>query len=322
MKLLLIQPSWDHSEIVGSIFNYCKKSENELTIIYNWGKPEGNYMDYYINLFNLEVRKINYRSPKYHIKEFKKADFVIFIDEVHLKKFLSKRVYQEMINKYFTFNHVSKTIPYNIKVLTLGLVPYQRCVNEKKFLINSYFNPKDENLKIKLNSGKKKYLIVGTPKYRRIPFLEKLSNEVDNLNIEINYVLRENLEIKFNRYVNILTNVSTENLIELIKESDYIITLFEKNSVYHNNRISGIIPFAISFGKPIIMDREFSEKTKIFDDKRLVYYNSYLNFKKKIIESVNLTDLEYEKMVNETMKYRDLKITEQYLNFHLLFKKK
>jgi hypothetical protein len=320
MRFLIVQPCWDHSEILASLLYFIKQSNHQVKIIYDWSHPEGNYLDYYIELFGFEENvKINYRSPKYHIQDVVKANKVIFVDEIHLKKFLSKGVYLEMIHKYYTINHLTKMIPYEIKVLSLGIVPFNRCINQNKTLINSFYNPKDENIKKNLNSGKIKYLIVGTPKFRRINFLEKLSEEVDNLNIEINYVVRQELDVKFKKYVNILTNVSTNNLIELIKDCDYIITLFNKNSVYHQDRISGIIPFAISFGKPVIMDIEFSELIKIPTDKRLIYNNSFLNFKKKIIESQNIDENDYTKMVEEIIKYRDIKITEQYLNFHLLF---
>lgn len=311
MRFLIIQPSWDHSEVLSSLLYFIKKTNNQVKIIYDWSHPEGNYLDYYCELFGFgDEVKLNYRSPKHHIKDFQNAHKIIFVDEIHLKKFLTKNVFLNFINKIYTFNHLTRKINWNIKCLSLGIVPFNRCLNEKKFLVNNYFNP--NSIKLKLNN-KIKYLIVGNPKYREMTFLESLNNCFD-----INIVIRDNLELT-NKNIKIHKNLPTRELIKLISSCDYIITLFKKNSPYHKDRISGIIPFAVSFGKPVITDSRYSKKFGGFLTEGLVYNNNEKDFKKIMENSLKIVNTEYKKMVLDLINFRDIKIQEQYLNFHLIF---
>ena len=315
MRFVIIQPSWDHSEILSSLLYFIKKSGNQVKIIYDWSHPEGNYLDYFCDLIGFDDSvKINYKSPKHHIRDFIKAHKIIFVDEIHLKKFLNKQVFRNMLPKMYTFNHLTKKIEYDIKVLSLGKIPFNRCLNSNKYLVNNLYNPNIEN-NYKIENRNKKYLIVGNPKYRELSYLERLD---DNLDIEINFVVRRPLEIN-KPFLKIHQDLSTEKLIELIEETDFIITLFKNDSVYHKDRISGIVPFAISFGKPLIMDNEYQQLTGCLGDNNLVYKNSFTDFRRKLKYSMEMKNNEYSKMVKNMIDNRNIKIVEQYLNFNLIF---
>ncbi|ADO67286.1 hypothetical protein crov253 [Cafeteria roenbergensis virus] len=312
MRFVIVQPSWDHSEILTSLLYFIKNNNHQVKIIYDWSHPEGNYLDYLCNLNGFDDSiKINYKSPKFHVKNLQNAHKIIFVDEIHLKKFLSKQTFRNMIHKMYTFNHITKKINWDIKVLNLGLIPFNRCINTNKFLVNNLYNPQID-IKYKLNPIKK-YLIVGNPSYRELSFLEKLN---DNLNIEINFVVRKPLEIN-KPFLKIHQNLSTTKLIEMIRDTDFILTLFKTNSVYHKDRISGIIPFAISFGKPIITDKTYNDLTK--SSNNLIYTNTFDNFKNIIDTTINMSNNTYSNLVKNIIKYRDNKIIEQYLNFNLIF---
>lgn len=314
MRFLIVQPCWDHSEILASLLYFIKKNGHQVKIIYDWSHPEGNYLDYYCNLFGFDDNvKYNYKSPKFHIKAFTNAHKIIFVDEIHLRKFMSKTVYKNLINKCYTFNHISKNIPYNIKIFSLGTIPFNYCINTSKYLVNSFYNPKIE-IKTKLEN-KKKYLIVGNPKYREVSFLEKLE---DNLDIEINFVVRKPLEIT-KPFIKVHLDLSTDKLLELIKETDFIITLFKKDCVYYKDRISGIVPFAISFGKPLIMDKKYQQLTEYKSDDELIYDNNFTNFEMIIKNSIKMKSDKYKNIVEKIIDYRDKQIMEQYLNWHLIF---
>lgn len=318
MRFLIIQPSWDHSEILCSLLYFIKKGNHKVKIIYDWTHPEGNYLDYFCSLngFGDDV-KINYKSPKHHIKDFQNSHKIIFVDEIHLKKFFNKNIFNKFKNKIYTFNHLTKDVPYDIKVICLGIIPYNRCINANKFLIGPIFDPGNDKIKKNMNN-KKKYLIVGNPNYRKLIFLEKLPSEIID-NIEINFVVRKPLDKKLHKNINILTNVSTDKLIELIIQTDYVITLFKNDSVYHKDRISGIVPLAFSFGKPLIMDRKYSGFNKLYRFNKITYKNSFTYFKNVLLESMNLSNFDYINCVEDTIQYRDIQITEQYLNFNLVF---
>ena len=64
MKFLIVQPCWDHTEILGALLYYIKENNHELKILYDWSHPEGNYLDYYCELFGFgDDVKYNYKSP-------------------------------------------------------------------------------------------------------------------------------------------------------------------------------------------------------------------------------------------------------------------
>ena len=130
--------------------------------------------------------------------------------------------------------------------------------------------------------------------------------------------MRRPLEIN-KPFLKIHQDLSTEKLIELIEETDFIITLFKNDSVYHKDRISGIVPFAISFGKPLIMDNEYQQLTGCLGDNNLVYKNSFTDFRRKLKYSMEMKNNEYSKMVKNMIDNRNIKIVEQYLNFNLIF---
>lgn len=313
MRFLIIQPSWDHSEILSSLLYYIKKSNNTLKIIYDWSHPEGNYLDYYCQLFGFDDNvKINYKSPKYHVNNFVNAHKIIFVDEIHLKKFMSKNIYKKLAHKIYTFNHLTKQHDYNICNIFLGKVPFKRCIMKNKVLFNNYYNP-SHNIKY-IPNKRKKYLIVGNPSQRRVSFLKRLKYT----DIDIYFVIRRDIDYD-NNNVHFIKDLPTNELINLIQQVDFIITLFRKDSVYHYDRISGIVPFAISFGKPLITDIDYIKIANFSDLPCVRYRNVFTNFNRIINNTRNLKNNEYKKLVNDIIKYRDIKITEQYLNFSLLF---
>ena len=321
MRFLIIQPSWDHTEVLGSLLYYIKYNNYNLDIIFNWSVPHNNFIDYYSDLFDLKYNKITYSSPKHHQKIFIAADVVIFVDEIHLKKFMSKNIYRLMLEKCYTFNHITSVIQWKIKTFSLGYVPYNYSKNVDKILINSYFNSgKNIDLMKDLKkSNKKKYLIVGNPSHRVIKYLEKLDEF--NLNMDIYFVIRKDLDLDMeidNKNVTILKNLDTKKLFDLIDTVDFIITLFKCNSVYHKDRISGIIPLAISFCKPIIMDQNYKEINN-FTFKNISYENNFDDFKKKIENTISMSDSQYCTIISDMLSYRNKNIKIQLDNFKTIF---
>lgn len=318
MKFLIIQPCWDHSEVLAGLLYYIKKNNHQLKIIYDWSHPEGNYLDYYCELMGFgDDIKFNYKSPKFHVKEFQRSDKIIFVDEIHLRKFMNKTVYKEMEKKILTFNHITKKIPYKeIKVLTLGNVPFKFCSHDSKYLTNCFYNPGKITINKKL-FDKKKFLVVGKPSERQLDYLEKLIN-INNW--EIILVVRGEYN-NTHKNVTIMRDLSTKDLIELFKKVHFVLTLFKKNSIYHRDRISGITTFAISFGIPMIMDNDFAVKSGLKYFRDLTYKNNYEDFLNKFNNALKLDYNEYMKLHSEILEFRNHKITEQYLNFDLIFKK-
>ena len=65
--------------------------------------------------------------------------------------------------------------------------------------------------------------------------------------------------------------MSARKMMKLISEADYVLTLVKKNSSYHRNQLSGIIPLAVSIGTPLIIDRDLAEIYGLSESNSLIY---------------------------------------------------
>lgn len=95
----------------------------------------------------------------------------------------------------------------------------------------------------------------------------------------------------------ILSNILTLQMVEIIKQSKYILS----KKYINRDRFSGMLGLAMSFEKPMIIDK------KTADDYNLPgkYYNTELS---EIGELDNITDENYNNIINDIRKFNDLTI--------------
>lgn len=98
--------------------------------------------------------------------------------------------------------------------------------------------------------------------------------------------------------VNLYYNASSEHLNEIINNSSYMLL---RNASYINyDRFTGMIALALSFKKPMILDRKTKEAYEI---PGIVYEKRY----SEIIDTLNndITPVVYEKMVDSISKFNE-----------------
>ena len=75
----------------------------------------------------------------------------------------------------------------------------------------------------------------------------------------------------YKRICKVYVDMSARKVMKLISEADYVLTLVKKNSSYHRNQLSGIIPLAVSIGTPLIIDRDLAEIYGLSESNSLIY---------------------------------------------------
>ena len=75
----------------------------------------------------------------------------------------------------------------------------------------------------------------------------------------------------YKRICKVYVDMSARKMMKLISEADYVLTLVKKNSSYHRNQLSGIIPLAVSIGTPLIIDRDLAEIYGLSESNSLIY---------------------------------------------------
>ena len=303
MNITIFHPCWDHVEILGGLLYYLKNRNINLTLIYDYSHDEGNYLEYYLSIYSFEnIKSIQYTNIKSITKYFIKSDYFIVVDEIYLDKIMKKDIFLNNKLKIISFNHRTKKTYRDIPKICLGIIPYNNIYADTKYLIPNYFidyNFKHKN--ITRNDNIKKYLIIGQLDNKNINYLNNLKNDY------IVYIItRKEYDIKNNNKIKFIKNISTNKLINLLSTIDFVLTLFKDNSNYHKNRISGIIPFCISYGIPFITDYKYYHKNTFnFIDNNLIYHNNKDDFILSFNYSYNINNKEWLIMHKNILKYRD-----------------
>jgi len=335
---MIIQPNWDHSEILGGLFQYLNNINiNKIFIFYDFSHEDGNYINYFLNLNSkLKQKSIflnknqnkNLKSRKYDYLDnyFLLSDYIFLLDENYIEHIYNNRLFNKYLYKIILFQHYKKInnrVFVNLTRIFLGNVPYNRFKKKSKYkyLIPNYFiDKKFQLIKTKI----KTYIIIGNIESKNIELLNNIINT--NLDFKIYIINRKKyilpIELQKSNKIIYKNNLSTNELINLLKSCNYIITLFKNNSVYVKNRICGIISFAISYGIPIITDHDYINKTIInCIDKKLIYNNEN-DFYETFLYSYNQS---YDEWINEhknIINYRNKIIENNNTQYDILFNKK
>jgi hypothetical protein len=136
----------------------------------------------------------------------------------------------------------------------------------------------------------------------------------------LDHVQRENLPIKVNvvnyypieeldKYKSICTvyvDISARKMMKSISEADYVLTLVKKNSSYHRNQLSGIIPLAVSIGTPLIIDRDLAEIYGLSESNSLIYDFSGPNtIKNTVLNILEQRNGKKDSKIESLFRYRD-----------------
>ncbi len=102
-------------------------------------------------------------------------------------------------------------------------------------------------------------------------------------------------------------DISSRKMMKLISKADYVLTLAKKNSSYHRNQLSGIIPLAVSIGTPLMIDKDLADIYGLSESNSLIYNFSGPNTIKNTVLNVieNNTKSKYQNIKKSLLRYRD-----------------
>ena len=101
----------------------------------------------------------------------------------------------------------------------------------------------------------------------------------------VNYYPIEELD-EYTPICKVYVDMSARKMMKLISEADYVLTLAKKNSSYHRNQLSGIIPLAVSIGTPLMIDKDLAEIYGLSESNSLIYEFSGPNTIKNTVLNV------------------------------------
>jgi hypothetical protein len=107
----------------------------------------------------------------------------------------------------------------------------------------------------------------------------------------------------FEQYKNIkiFIDCETSEMIKKIRETKFILSIFEKNGRYHTDRMSGVLPFSFNVGIPLVTDMYIKNIYKFNNAGVLSYKNTVLEI---IDYLINIKPYSYYKLLKEQYNFK------------------
>ena len=134
---------------------------------------------------------------------------------------------------------------------------------------------------------------------------DDLDNLIKNSGYTFNFVIwGDKLKELLSKYPNVnvfIDPYGTKEMSELIKKSKFLLA---RKAPYANyDRFSGVFSLAISFSKPLIVDKKSQD---IYNFPGIIFNDKY----SEIISNLNLPDTEYDNLVNEVDTFKNKMLEE------------
>lgn len=303
----LVQLSKKHTEIFGTFIEIINYYHWELTIYYDKDNDPYTFINYYNKLFETTLNVL----PTAQLEENKKNyDYFIFTtsaDAPHIPEYFKT---PDMSNRCIYVNHqASYCLPFMKKNIQMS--PVINIKDDKKLLsciipfyrqykrVHSNYNStnlaiigairlhqKDKDLKLLIDLLKIPDLKINIYIFMRKIDWKAISNR--------NKFLRQHPNIKF------YPGLSTEKMIEKLKEIKFILPLSQQGGWFYWQRLTGTIPLAINLNTPLIMDKKLA-KIYNLEDCSLLYESSIT----EVLEQITtISEEDYYKMVENIVIYK------------------
>ena len=308
----LVQLSKKHTEIFGTFIEIIKYYNWELTIYYDKDNDPYTFINYYNKLFETTLNVL----PTSQLQDNKKKyDYFIFTtsaDAPHIPEYFKT---PEMSNRCIYVNHqASYCLPFMKKNIQMS--PIIQIKDEKKLLscIVPFYR---QYKKIHSNYSSPNLAIIGTirphqkdkdlnllidllktqnPKFNIYIFMRKMDWRVIS---NRNKFLKNHPNIKF------FPGLSTEKMIEKLKEVKFILPLSQQGGWFYWQRLTGTIPLAINLNIPLIVDKKLA-KIYNLDNCGLLYETAIT----EILESImTISEEDYYKMVENIVIYKKQQVS-------------
>ena len=260
-----------HYEMFGYIIHYCKTKQYKLTIYCPHTNTDLGFIDFYKSMFD----DITFKP----------------VDLFEKEKDNYKHIFLTTDNDKYSSSDVSKIICIDHQYKTRSPI-FEKRVATRPFSKEYYRNwalpvyPIYQN-KNQINKDKINIVILGN-------YHINLNNSTSILNrIKGNVVfhaISRNIKSDFFPGMNVqcYKNMSTIDLFDLIKNSDYIITDLTRSEVYRSQIMSGAIPIAFSTLTPLIISKETNS---YYQFKNVIEFNS--------TDPIELVDIDTEELKKE-----------------------
>ena len=254
MKVAYYEENNYHTEILGVFLYYCQMNTINM-IVYN-DSDKSEYIDYYKKIHNFELKKIDEIK-----KEYDEYDYIILGTSYSVDRI--KDIYSKIYSKMIPVCHLKENIVSDQQCIILTPLNVKNASCNYILPIHN-FNP-DTSIQKKKNI----FTLVGRFKdnNRDTDDLINSLSKCNSQNYEVHLYARH---VKFipkrifeystqnPSKLKIFLKTKTAILEKRIKESKFLLTLVSKNSYYHNDRLSGVIPLAFNYNVPLIMDKNLN----------------------------------------------------------------
>ena len=134
---------------------------------------------------------------------------------------------------------------------------------------------------------------------------DDLDNLIKNSGYTLNFVIwGDELKDLLSKYPNVnvfIDTYGTKEMSELIKKSKFLLA---RKAPYANyDRFSGVFSLAISFSKPLIVDKKSQD---IYNFPGIIFNDKY----SEIISNLNISDTDYDNLVNEVDTFKNKMLEE------------
>lgn len=308
----LVQLSKKHTEIFGTFIEIILYYNWQFTIYYDKENDPYTFLNYYTKIFETPLYILSTAQLE---DNFNKHDYFIFMtsaDSPHIPEYFKTK---EMSNRCIYVNHQSSfSLPFMKKNIQMS--PVIQIKDESKLLsciipfykiykkIHSNYNSlnlaiigairphqKDKDLSLLLDLLKIQNLKLNIYIFMRKMDWKVISNR--------NKFLREHPNIKF------FPGLSTEKMIEKLKEVKFILPLSQQGGWFYWQRLTGTIPLAINLNIPLILDKKLA-KIYSLEDCGLLYENKI----SEILESIiSISEDNYYKLIENIVIYKKKQVS-------------
>lgn len=269
-----------HYEMFGYIIHYCKTKNYDLTI---YSDDNLGYKDYYKPIFSNEYRPVFlFELEKQHY------DFIFLItDDDRSYKINDNEINKKTIciDHYYkirnpVFEKRIATRPFSNEYYRNWALPVYPIKNMNEITMNEIKTNETNEINIVLLSDDNKYTI-------------DILNRLQSSKKIILYAIARNMTIdKFkglNMDIRIYKNIHTNELINILLKSSFIITDVSQSKNYVSHNMSGAIPLAFSTLTPLIISKETNSYYKF---KNVIEFNSIDPI---VLHDINIDDLKKER---------------------------
>lgn len=288
-----------HTEILGIFAEYFTNKNIKITVFNDGDKSD--FVSFYQKYYGYDVKSTD---QFFDNDEYKKYKYIIIGTGDESTKL--DKIYENIRNRCIAVYHILENIN-NCCCNNIVLTPLNITSRSHNYMLPIYGTY--ENIdRVKC---KNIYALIGRFKdgNRDTNELVSLIENNRNNNYEINIYVRHKkfvphclLELakKYSNNLKIFIGIKTADLEKRLRNTKFMVSLITQDSVYHTDRLSGIIPFSYNFNIPLIIDKSTNN---IYNLSSTIVYENKIS---EIFEKINnLSQTEYQQILEKMMEEKE-----------------